>query len=202
MYKPICPGDQEPLETLTPALREVVVIRTKAREQVEKAIQVMQIYTVTVLESEFIRLRNEEYAKLVPLPMSQEDIDNYLYTLTTAKKACYSTEILHDLLFYRMELLDILRVSKAVTEIFRNLALLIQVARQISARQYAVQRRMRHPWCFTNYIRATPPASPVQPSNDEPDWDDSEPAADLPQQADTPEVQSIFNKTANPSPIP
>ena len=75
LHRPTCPGDQEPLETLTPALREVVLLRARARRQIEGAMRSMQSYTVITVEIECIRARNEELARFVPRPMEQSDID-------------------------------------------------------------------------------------------------------------------------------
>jgi hypothetical protein len=177
--RPVCPGDQVPLETLLPALRDVVLMRTKARREVEAAIQAVQNYGSTVMESEFIRSRNSELAKFVPPPIEQEDIDYYVRALRLAKISCYSIEILHNLLPYRIELQDIIRVSKGIKETFNNLISLIKVSQKVSSRQYAVQRRLRHPWSFINYVRETPPPTPVSPPSDELDWEQSEPTTDF-----------------------
>lgn len=185
-YGTTCPGDNESLELMTPAMREIVLLRQKARTHTERAVKAMKVYTATVMDSEFIRHKNAEMSKLVPQPMSQEDIDNYVEVLDKATRACYSQNILHSLLFYRMELLDIIRTCRAISETFSNLVSLVRVSQRISTRQFAVQCRLRHPWSFVNYVRDTPAVPCNQALDNEPDWDSEPLPADIPQHEGAP----------------
>ncbi len=194
-YKTICPGDNEPLESMTPAMREIVLLRRKARTHTARAVNAVKTYIATVIDSEFVRHKNAELSKLVPQPMSQEDIDDYVDVLDKATRVCYSQNILHNLLPYRMELFDVLQTCQAIRETFSNLVSLVRVSQRISTRQFAVQCRLRHPWSFVNYVRDTPAVPCNQALDSEPDWDREPLSADSHQQEDA----SAESDSSNPN---
>ena len=194
-YRTVCPGDNEPLESMTPAMREIVLLRQQARTHTERAVKAVKTYIATVIDSEFIRHKNAEMAKLVPQPMSQEDIDNYVDVLDKATRACYSQNILHNLLSYRMELFDVLQTCRAIRETFSNLVSLVRVSQRISTREFAVQCRLRHPWSFMNYVRDTPAVPCYQTLDSEPDWDRESLSADSHQHEDA----SAESDSSNPN---
>jgi hypothetical protein len=79
--RPICPGDLEPLDNMLPAMREIVAMRATAREVVESARAAVQTYVETVMGTELLRHRNSDAAKLIPHPMGQDDMDEYVEAL-------------------------------------------------------------------------------------------------------------------------
>lgn len=181
LSKPRCFGDREPLDNMTPAMKEIVAIRATARESVEAAREAMQVYTAIVIDTELLRYRNADLAKLIPLPMGQEDINEYVRAVYKAHQACYLVEAPR-LIFYRMELLDIVRGCKGIKETFANMTALLKVSKKISVKQHAVQRRLRHPWCFVNLEREALAAHFSQ--EDELDWDNDNPLLNDPLQQD------------------
>ena len=180
--RPICPGDLEPLDSMLPAMREVVAMRATAREIVESARAAVQTYVEAVMGTELLRHRNPDAAKLIPHPMGQDDMDEYVEALYKAHQACYLVE-LPRLLHYRMELLDIIRGCRGISETFANLTSLLRLSRKISVRQHAVQRRLRHPWCFVGIVREAQ-LVPQAPHSDEPYWDDDDEPSAAPNQLD------------------